>query len=169
MALVTGRHMRNAPGRKTDISDSKWIAGLLRHGPLRGASIPPKYQRQWRSLTRMRKKYQQDLVDFKRRVHKLFQEANIKIDSVLSDLFGLTGRNLMRLLLPKASTLTISEVRQCPRGRSVGTAAKRNEPCVHNLVDPYSLCGFVSQGRAEFCGGFHRGRLTVSRGDCANR
>jgi transposase len=114
--LVNARHMKNVPGRKTDISDSKWIAGLLRCGLLRAAFIPPKDQRQWRDLTRMRKNYQQDLGDFKRRVHKLFQEANIKIDSVLSDLFGLSGRNLMRLLLSTESVPTLSEVKECLRG-----------------------------------------------------
>ena len=55
--LVNARHMRNVPGRKTDISDSRWLAGLLRYGLLKGAFIPPKYQRQWRDLTRMRKNY----------------------------------------------------------------------------------------------------------------
>ena len=57
--LVNARHMRNVPGRKTDLSDSRWLAGLLRHGLLKAAFIPPKYQRQWRDLTRMRNKYQQ--------------------------------------------------------------------------------------------------------------
>jgi transposase len=114
--LVNARHMRNVPGRKTDLSDSRWLAGLLRHGLLKAAFIPPKYQRQWRDLTRMRTRYQQTIGDFKRRVHKLFQEANIKIDSVLSDLFGLTGRNLMKLLTSKGSTPTLREVEQCLRG-----------------------------------------------------
>ena len=114
--LVNARHMRNVPGRKTDLSDSRWLAGLLRHGLLKAAFIPPKYQRQWRDLTRMRMRYQQTIGDFKRRVHKLFQEANIKIDSVLSDLFGLTGRNLMKLLTSKGSAPTLDEVEQCLRG-----------------------------------------------------
>jgi transposase len=114
--LVNARHMRNVPGRKTDLADSRWLAGLLRHGLLKAAFIPPKYQRHWRDLTRTRTRYQQTVGDFKRRVHKLFQEANIKIDSVLSDLFGLTGRNLMKLLTSKGSTPTLCEVEQCLRG-----------------------------------------------------
>lgn len=114
--LVNARHIRNVPGRKTDLSDSRWLAGLLRHGLLKAAFIPPKFQRQWRDLTRMRTRYQQTIGDFKRRVHKLFQEANIKIDSVLSDLFGLTGRNLMRLLASNGSSTTLDEVEQCLRG-----------------------------------------------------
>jgi len=49
--LVNARHIKNVPGRKTDISDSKWLAGLLRHGLLKGSYIPPKEIRQWRELT----------------------------------------------------------------------------------------------------------------------
>jgi len=114
--LVNARHMRNVPGRKTDVSDSRWLAGLLRHGLLKAAFIPPKYQRQWRDLTRLRNKYQQTAGHFKRRVHQLFQKANIKIDSVLSDLFGLTGRNLMKLLISKETVPNLDEVEQCLRG-----------------------------------------------------
>ena len=73
--LVNPKHMKNVPGRKTDISDSRWLAGLLRYGLLKAAFIPPKYQRQWRDLTRMRKNYMETVGHFKRRVHKLFQEA----------------------------------------------------------------------------------------------
>jgi len=96
--LVNARHIKNVPGRKTDISDSKWLAGLLRHGLLRGSFIPPKEIRQWRELTRLRRTYTESLADYKRRIHKLFETANIKIDSVVSDLFGVTGRNLISLL-----------------------------------------------------------------------
>ncbi|WP_300465187.1 IS110 family transposase [Desulfobacula sp.] len=79
--LVNARHIKNVPGRKTDIGDSKWLAGLLRHGLLRGSFIPPKEIRQWRELTRLRRTYTESLADYKRRVHKLFETANIKIDS----------------------------------------------------------------------------------------
>ncbi len=96
--LVNARHIKNGPGRNTDISDSKWLAGLLRHGLLKGSFIPPKEIRQWRELTRLRRTYTESMADYKRRVHKLFETANIKIDSVVSDLFGVTGRNLISLL-----------------------------------------------------------------------
>jgi transposase len=114
--LVNPRHMKNVPGRKTDVSDSRWIAGLLRHGLLRGAFIPPKAQRQWRDLTRMRKNYVKSQGDFKRRVHKLLQSANLKIDSVLSNLFGLSGQNLMNLLINSDSHPTLEQVEQCLAG-----------------------------------------------------
>ena len=52
VVLVNARDIKNVPGRKTDISDSKWLAGLLRHGLIRGSFIPPKLVREWRDLTR---------------------------------------------------------------------------------------------------------------------
>jgi transposase len=108
--LVNARHIKNVPGRKTDISDAKWLAGLLRHGLLRGSFIPPKEIRQWRELTRLRRTYTESLADYKRRVHKLFETANIKIDSVVSDLFGVTGRNLISLL-GEGSELSLENVK----------------------------------------------------------
>jgi transposase len=90
--LVNPRDIKNLPGRKTDISDSKWIAGLLKHGLLRGSFIAPKEVRQWRDLTRLRRRYVQTAADYRRRVQKLFESANIKIDSVVTDLFGASGR-----------------------------------------------------------------------------
>jgi len=115
--LVNARHIKNVPGRKTDISDSKWLAGLLRHGLLRGSFIPPKDVRQWRELTRLRRVYTESLADNKRRVHKLFETANIKIDSVASDLFGMTGRNLISQLCAKESELSMKDVQMSAKGR----------------------------------------------------
>ena len=88
--------VKNVPGRKTDISDSMWLASLLRIGVLKGSFIPEKRIRQIRELVTLRKSYTRSLADYKRRVHKLFTTANIKIDTVVSDLFGKTGRNLIK-------------------------------------------------------------------------
>lgn len=115
--LVNARHIKNVPGRKTDICDSKWLAGLLRHGLLKGSFIPPREVRDWRDLTRLRRTYVEDLGDYKRRTHKLFESANIKIDSVVSDLFGVTGRNLMKLLLAGPSAISLKEVEGSLKGK----------------------------------------------------
>jgi transposase len=119
VVLVNARDIKNVPGRKTDISDSKWLAGLLRHGLLKGSFIPAQVVRQWRDLTRLRKKYVQSVGDYRKRTHKLFESANIKIDSVVSDLFGVTGRNLMQLLVADRE-LTLSDIRTCVRGKLKG-------------------------------------------------
>ena len=118
--LVNARDIKNVPGRKTDIGDSKWLAGLLRHGLLRGSFIPSRDVREWRDLTRLRKKYVQTVGDYKKRTHKLFESANIKIDSVVSDLFGVTGRNLMNLLVSDREALTVADIHLCVRGKLKG-------------------------------------------------
>jgi transposase len=114
--LVNARHIKNVPGRKTDIADSKWLAGLLQHGLLKGSYIPEKEVRQWRELSRARRKNRDTISDYKRRTHKLFQSANIKIDSVVSNLFGVTGRNLMALLLSGATEISIADIESCAKG-----------------------------------------------------
>lgn len=113
--LVNPRHMKNVPGRKTDVADSQWLAGLLRHGLLKGSFIPPKDVRQWRDLTRLRRTYQETLGDFRRLTHKLFETANIKIGSVVSDLFGVTGRYLMNLLAANDSAITLTAIEKGAR------------------------------------------------------
>ena len=119
VVLANARDMHNVSGRKTDIGDSKWIAGLLRHGLLKSSFIPPQDVRNWRDLTRLRKKYVHTVGDYKKRTHKLFESANIKIDSVVSDLFGMTGRNLMGLLVEDRE-LTLPAIQTCVRGKLKG-------------------------------------------------
>jgi len=114
--LVNARHIKNVPGRKTDICDSKWLAGLLRHGLVRGSFIPVEDVREWRDLSRLRKTYTESMADYKRRVHKLFISSNVKIDSVVSDLFGLTGTNLIKLLCSN-DEITLERVEACTKGR----------------------------------------------------
>jgi len=96
--LVNARHIKNVPGRKTDVADSQWLAGLLRLGLLKGSFLPPQEVRQWRELARLRKHYQESIGDFKRQVHKLLESSNIKLAAVLTDIFGATGRLILERL-----------------------------------------------------------------------
>ncbi|OGR20936.1 MAG: IS110 family transposase [Desulfobacula sp. RIFOXYA12_FULL_46_16] len=116
VVLVNARHVKNVPGRKTDIEDSRWLAGLLRCGLVRGSYIPEKEIRQWRELGRIRRKNTECLGDYKRRVHKVFECANIKIDSIVSDLFGVTGRNLIGLLCDSTNEISQAKIEECARG-----------------------------------------------------
>lgn len=116
VVLVNARHIKNLPGRKTDMSDCQWIATLLKVGFLKASFIPPKIVRQWRDLTRYRRSLVEGLGDVKRQVHKLLESSNIKIDSVISVLFGKTGRNLLDLLAQNAGELTMEAVQTCLRG-----------------------------------------------------
>jgi hypothetical protein len=122
--LVNAVHIKNLPGKKTDIADSKWLAGLLRHGLLKGSFIPPEYVRDWRDLARMRKGIQEHLADYKRRIHKVFESANIKLGSVLSDIFGVTGRQLMNLLISPSADITLADIEACIQGRLKSDSAR---------------------------------------------
>ena len=115
VVLVNARHVKNVPGRKTDIEDSRWLADLLRHGLVRGSFIPEKLVRQWRDLTRMRRKNREAYGDYKRRIHKLLESANIKLGSIVSDLFGETGLNLLALLMSDTQ-IRLEDVEACARG-----------------------------------------------------
>ncbi len=115
VVLVNARHLKNVPGRKTDISDCKWFAGLLRCGLVKASFIPEKQVRQWRELDRLRKSHVETVGDYKRRVHKLFETANVKIDSVVSDLFGVTGRNLISLLSDEKAELSVERIEECAK------------------------------------------------------
>ena len=114
--LVNARHFKNVPGRKTDVSDSKWLAELLQYGLLRGSFIPTMEVRDWRDLSRSRKKIVKDIGDYKRRAHKVFETANIKIDSVASDLFGITGKNLIDYLC-SGEEITLEGVKKRSKGQ----------------------------------------------------
>lgn len=114
--LVNAKHVKNVAGRKTDISDSMWLASLLRIGVLKASFIAEKRIRQIRELVTLRKSYINSCADYKRRVHKLFDTANIKIASVVCDLFGKTGRNLIGRLSDSHSELKIEDIEQCAQG-----------------------------------------------------
>ena len=96
--LGNARHMANVPGRKTDMNDAEWIATLLQHGLIRPNFIPPKAVRELRELTRYRRKLVQTTTAAQLRVDKLLQSANIKLSSVASELFGVSGRRMLRSL-----------------------------------------------------------------------
>ena len=97
--LVNARHIKAVPGRKTDIKDSQWIAELLQHGLLRASFIPPLEQRDLRDLTRHRSNFIRERVDLVNRVHKVLESANIKLDSVATDIMGLSGRAMLAAIV----------------------------------------------------------------------
>jgi transposase len=108
--LVTNaRHMKNVPGKKTDIKDSEWIATLLRAGLLTGSFIPPADIRELRQLTRYRKNIVEDINTQKNRIEKSLQQAGFKLSTFLTDVFGVSGRNLINVLITKG-TITPADV-----------------------------------------------------------
>jgi len=96
--IVNARHVRNIPGRKTDKRDSRWLSKLLIAGFLRASFIPPKQIRELRDLSRYKTKLIGDRTREKNRILKFLEDSNIKLSSVLSDVFGASDRAILKAL-----------------------------------------------------------------------
>lgn len=98
LLLVNPRHLKKVPGRKTDVSDAQWIAQLLQCGLLKGSFVPPRAVRDLRDLTRHRAQLAAEQTRVANRIHKLLEDANIKIGTVITDILGVSGRAMLRAL-----------------------------------------------------------------------
>jgi transposase len=99
IVVVNAEQIKKTPGHKTDVSDAEWIADLLRHGLLRGSFIPSAQQRAWRDLTRYRTRLVDERTSEVNRLHKVLQDANLKLASVATDVMGVSGRLILQHLL----------------------------------------------------------------------
>ncbi len=102
--FVNAQHISKVPGRKTDQSDSEWIAELMRHGLLKASFIPPLGQRELRELTRYRSTFVTERATLVNRVHKVLESANIKLTSVASDVMGVSGRAILEAIIQAQTT-----------------------------------------------------------------
>ncbi|HEY2176136.1 MAG TPA: IS110 family transposase [Mycobacteriales bacterium] len=99
LMLVNAHHVKILPGRKSDVLDAEWLAELLEHGLLRGSFVPPKAIRELRDLTRYRKRMIQAHTSECQRIQKTLEDAGIKLDSVASDVLGVSGRAMLAALV----------------------------------------------------------------------
>ena len=99
LLLVNAHHVKNVPGRKTDVSDAAWLAQLLECGLLRGSFVPPPVIARLRDLTRYRKKLVEARASETQRIQKLLEDAGIKLDSVVSDVLGKSAREMLDALI----------------------------------------------------------------------
>jgi transposase len=99
LLLVNARHVKILPGRKTDVCDAAWLAELLEHGLLRGSFVPPAAIRELRDLTRYRKRLIQAHSAECQRIQKTLEDAGIKLDSVATDVLGVSGRAMLEALV----------------------------------------------------------------------
>jgi transposase len=99
LMLVNARHVKNLPGRKTDVSDAAWLAQLAECGLLRGSFVPPPVIAELRDLTRYRKKLIEDRAKEVQRVQKVLEDAGIKLESVVSDVMGKAARRMIEALI----------------------------------------------------------------------
>ncbi len=113
--LVNARHVKNVPGRKTDVKDSEWLCKLLRSGLVRGSFIPPKEIRELRDLTRYKRKLIQSVASEKQRIEKILEDANIKLSCVASDIFGVSGTRIIEELMK--GDLKAEEMAELSKGK----------------------------------------------------
>jgi transposase len=99
LVLVNARHIKNVPGRKTDVKDCEWIAQLLQHGLLRASFVPERPQRELRDLTRHRSQLLGEQTRVANRIHKTLEDANVKLGSVATDILGVSGQAMIRALI----------------------------------------------------------------------
>jgi transposase len=96
--LVNAQHIKQVPGRKTDVKDCQWIAELLQHGLLKASFVPPPPIRELRDLTRQRTQLVGEKTAVANRIQKVLEDANIKLASVASDVLGVSGRDMLEAL-----------------------------------------------------------------------
>ena len=115
LTLCNARHVKQVPGRKTDVSDAAWLCQLMEAGLLRGSFVAPKPQRALRALTRYRKTQIQERQREANRLHKALEDTGIKLDCVASDILGASGRAMLDALV--AGTTDPNVLAELAKGR----------------------------------------------------
>ena len=99
LVLANAAHVKNVPGRKTDVNDATWLADLMAHGLIRASFVPDEPTQQMRDLLRTRKQFVRERSSHTQRIQKTLEDANIKLDSVITDIVGLSGRRMIEALI----------------------------------------------------------------------
>src|SRR5438128_6589278 len=99
LILANAAHVKNVPGRKTDVNDATWLADLLAHGLIRASFVPPAAVQELRTLTRTRKQFVRERSAHAQRIEKVLEDANLKLSVVLADILGKSGRAVLQALI----------------------------------------------------------------------
>jgi transposase len=99
LVLANAAHVKNVPGRKTDVKDADWISDLLAHGLIRPSFVPDSPTQEMRTFLRTRKQFVREKSSHIQRIQKTLEDANIKLDSVITDVMGLSGRKMIEALI----------------------------------------------------------------------
>jgi transposase len=99
LILANAAHVKNVPGRKSDVSDATWLADLLAHGLIRASFVPPQPIQELRDLTRTRKQLTREIVQHTQRIQAVLEEANVKLCSVITDILGASGRRILTAMI----------------------------------------------------------------------
>ena len=99
LVLANAAHVKNVPGRKTDVNDAMWLADLMAHGLIRASFVPDQSTQQMRDLLRTRKQLVRERSSHTQRIQKTLEDANVKLDCVVTDILGLSGRRILEALV----------------------------------------------------------------------
>lgn len=99
LVLANAQHVKNVPGRKSDVNDAMWLADLLAHGLIRGSFVPPSHIQEVRDLSRTRKQLTREIVQHTNRLQKTLEDANIKLASAISNVLGMSGRAILEAII----------------------------------------------------------------------
>jgi len=162
LVLANASHIRNVPGRKTDVNDATWIAALLAHGLIRGSFVPPLAVQELRDLTRTRKQLVRETARHVQRIQKTLEDANIKIAGVISDIMGASGRAFLEALIAGQSDpeklADWRAVAYAPR------ALKSSRRCAVGCVSIIASCSSFIWSKSQRC----KLQSTNSKGGWAN-
>jgi transposase len=163
LMLVNAAHIKQVPGRKTDVKDCAWIAQLLQHGLLRPSLVPPRPQQELRELTRQRSQLVGEQGRVTQRIQKVLEDANIKLSSVATDVLGVSGRLMLRALIGgETSPARLAELAQGKLRKKkaaleealLGRVTPHHQFLLRLHLDHYEqLDGLIGQltGRIEEC------------------
>jgi len=99
LVLANAHHVKNVPGRKSDVNDATWLADLLAHGLVRGSFVPPTHIQEVRDLSRTRKQLTREIIQHTNRIQKVLEDANIKLASAISNVLGKSGRAILEAII----------------------------------------------------------------------
>jgi transposase len=99
LVLANAAHVKNVPGRKTDVNDAMWLADLLAHGLIRASFVPPVAVQELRTLTRTRKQFVRERSAHVQRIEKVLEDANLKLSVALADILGKSGRAVLQAII----------------------------------------------------------------------
>jgi transposase len=127
LILANAAHIKNVPGRKTDVNDATWIADLLAHGLIRSSFVPPAAIQELRDLTRTRKQLVREMSQHSLRIQKILEDANLKLGSVLSNVLGRSGVAILEAIIQgEADPETLADLAQ-------GNARKKRAELIEAL------------------------------------
>ena len=126
LIVANAAHIKNVPGRKTDMNDAMWIADLLACGLIRASFVPNEEVQELRALTRTRKQLVREQTRHVQRIEKTLAEANIKLSSVISDIMGASGRRMIQAMIDgvRAAEQAGRACRQADQGDAEGTVRR---------------------------------------------